>query len=226
MAASFGSRSRTRKGKTQSRHGSFFVVFYWGRVLPSAGLDFPAGYRKERSTSPLTFTSRSRRNKSLFYVFFPLRSGLIIDSFSSVRTRPVNREGHEKNRPEGVRPEETGETIVDLFVLSWKVGGQLESCAYLWIRQLSVLQAGHVAPKAELLAMKSLQILLPGCDLGSNLASALRLGHDRQLQFGHVFQFVILRQIIGKENFFFKCARSPSPKTLMANYSVPVWKCG
>jgi hypothetical protein len=91
-----------------------------------------------------------------------------------------------------------------------------------------VLQAGHVAPEAELLAVKSFQILLPSCDLSSNLASALRLGHDRQLQFGHVLQFVILHQRIARKKKILKNKNTKiemGPEMLMGNIpSFPVWK--
>ena len=55
-----------------------------------------------------------------------------------------------------------------------------------------MLEGGHVAAESELLAVQTLQVLLPGRDLGADLSPVLRLGHDGQLQFSHMLQLVVL----------------------------------
>lgn len=73
------------------------------------------------------------------------------------------------------------------------------SSFYLGVGQLPVLEARHVAAESELLAVEPLQVLLPGRDLSPDLAPALRLGHDGELQLRHVLQLLILHDIIIRE---------------------------
>ena len=63
----------------------------------------------------------------------------------------------------------------------------------LWVGQFPVLQRGHVAPEAELLAVQPLQVVLPLRDLALDLRLAPGVGHHRHLQLGHVLQLLILR---------------------------------
>ena len=77
----------------------------------------------------------------------------------------------------------------------WVQLGRTWERRHLGIGQFAVLETGHVAAQAELFAVQPLQVLLPGRDLGADLAPALRLRHHRQLQLGHVLQLVVLEKV-------------------------------
>lgn len=65
---------------------------------------------------------------------------------------------------------------------------------HLGVGQFAALQRRHVAAQSELLAMETLEVLLPLQDLRLDLVARLLVGDNGLLQLGHVLQLVVLQR--------------------------------
>ena len=66
----------------------------------------------------------------------------------------------------------------------------------LRVGQFPALEARHVAPQPELLAVQPLQVLLPLDDLVGDLLAGVGVAYHALLHLGHVLELVILKKVI------------------------------